>query len=200
MSRMWLLLLGAIATMTFALVVLVVVPNAMLETVPRPPQLRPYTPAQAEGRAVYVSLGCVYCHSQQVRDPTITTDADRGWGRPSVPSDYVHDFPHLLGTMRTGPDLLNVGARLPDRQWHLLHLYQPRLVVPWSIMPSFPFLFEWRPEAEARGEVVTLPPGARRAGQVLVAKPEARRLVDYLVSLDRTYPPALPEASPETTR
>ncbi len=197
MSRMWLLLLGATATMTFALVVLVVVPNAMLESIPAPPELRAYSQAEAEGRALYVSLGCIYCHTQQVRDPNFTTDADRGWGRPSVPSDYVYDFPHQLGTMRTGPDLINVGARLPDRQWHLLHLYQPRIVAPWSLMPSFPFLFGWKPAGEAQGEIVRLPPGSGREGQVLIASPEAQHLVDYLLSLNRTYPPSLPEAGQE---
>jgi cytochrome c oxidase cbb3-type subunit II len=123
-----------------------------------------------------------------VCDPVFTADVARGWGRPSVPEDYLYDTPHLLGTMRTGPDLLNVGVRLPDRQWHLLHLYDPRLVVDWSIMPSFAFLFTWKERPGQRDEVVNLPPGAPRQGGVLVARREARTLVDYLLSLDRSYP------------
>lgn len=189
MTRMWLLLLGATATMTFALITLVLVPRSLFASfVEAPAGLAPYTTSQAEGRRVYASLGCVYCHTQQVRDPVFTADVRRGWGRPSIPADYIYDEPHLLGTMRTGPDLLNVGTRLPDRSWHLLHLYDPRLVVDWSIMPSFPFLFEWKPAAGADDEIVKLPVSAARSGSVLVAKPEARALVDYLVALDRSYP------------
>lgn len=55
--------------------------------------------------------GCVYCHSQQPRDAKLAPDASRGWGRASTPGDYAYDYPHLLGTMRTGPDLFNIGVR-----------------------------------------------------------------------------------------
>ncbi len=65
------------------------------------------------GREVYIANGCLYCHSQQVRDNIWSTDEARGWGRPSVSGDYYYDNPHLLGTMRTGPDLINVGVRQP---------------------------------------------------------------------------------------
>lgn len=192
MTRTWLLLLGALATVTFAVLILVVIPSLMLVDVPRPPQLADYTPEQARGRAVYIANGCIYCHSQQVRDPAYTTDVDRGWGsRASVPADFVYDRPHLVGTTRTGPDLLNVGQRLPDANWHLIHLYQPRSVVPWSIMPSFPFLFD----VQNAGAV---PPGARVVpvrgpkapprGRVVVASADAVALVDYLLSLKRDYP------------
>lgn len=189
MTRIWLLLLGATATMTFALVVLVILPRSLLSHVAPSPGLTPYTTTQWEGRRVYTSLGCIYCHTQQVRDAVFTADERRGWGRPSVPADYVYDEPHLIGTMRTGPDLLNVGARLPDRGWHLLHLYDPRLVMDWSIMPSFPFLFEWKAEAGPDDEIVALPASSARPNQVLVARREARDLVDYLVSLARTARP-----------
>ena len=133
MTRMWLLLLGATATMTFALITLVLVPRSLLAKVDPPAGLAPYTASQEHGRRVYASLGCLYCHSQQVRDAAFTPDAKRGWGRPSVPEDYYYDEPHLLGTMRTGPDLFNVGVRLPDRGWHMLHLYQPRAVVDYLV-------------------------------------------------------------------
>jgi len=192
MTRAWLLMLGALAAVGFATLILVVVPALMLVDVPRPPQLRPYTLQQARGRAVYIANGCIYCHSQQVRDPAFTTDVDRGWGsRASVPADFVYDRPHLVGTMRTGPDLLNVGQRLPDANWQLIHLYQPRSVVPWSIMPSFPFLFEVRDSS-------ALPRGARMVnvtgrhapprGKVVVASADAVALVEYLLSLERDYP------------
>ena len=102
-----------------------------------PPEgLKPYSSAELRGRQVYISNGCVYCHSQQPRDRNLGPDAERGWGRASVPGDYFYDKPHLLGSMRTGPDLFNIGARQPSKDWHLGHLYQPRAFVPGSIMPS----------------------------------------------------------------
>ncbi|HEY9517410.1 MAG TPA: cbb3-type cytochrome c oxidase subunit II, partial [Gemmatimonadaceae bacterium] len=142
MTRAWLLLLGALATVGFAATVLVIIPRVMLVRLTPPRELRPYSAVELRGRTVYIANGCVYCHSQQVRDPDFTTDVERGWGsRATVPADYVYDRPHLLGTMRTGPDLSNVGLRLPDTSWQLIHLYNPRTVAPWSIMPAFPFLF-----------------------------------------------------------
>ena len=191
MTRVWLLLVGAFAALSFAIILLVLVPRAMLMRVEAPRELEPYTASQLQGRQVYIANGCVYCHSQQVRDPAFTSDVDRGWGsRATVPADYVYDQPHLLGTSRTGPDLINVGQRLPDRNWQLIHLYDPRAVVAWSIMPRFPFLFEEKaPGAVQPGDRVVVIPGPRAPkGRVVVAKPEAIALVDYLLSLKRSYP------------
>lgn len=191
MTRTWLLLLGVVATVGFATIVLVGIPRVLLREIQAAPGLEPYTEAEQRGRAVYVENGCVYCHSQQVRDPAFTTDSARGWGeRATVPGDYVFDEPHLLGTMRTGPDLVNVGARLPDRSWHLIHLYAPRSVVPWSIMPGFPYLFEEKdPEAVAESDVVVPVAGAYAPeGRTVVARDEALDLVAYLLSLRREEP------------
>lgn len=193
MTRVWLLALGAFAIMASAICLLVIVPHAMLSTVKAPPQLKPYTARQLEGRGVYIANGCLYCHSQQVRDPAFTTDVDRGWGsRASVPADYVYDRPHLMGTMRTGPDLFNVGLRLPSEDWQLIHLYDPRSLNTWSIMPGFPYLFEEKRPNEVRpGDRVVNIPGPRAPkGLVVVAKPEAIALVDYLISLKHDYPVA----------
>lgn len=200
MTRALILLLGALATVIFALIILIILPGALLSDLEAPPGLEPYTAEELLGRQVYIENGCVYCHTQQVRDPSFTTDVARGWGsRPSVPADYVFDKPHLLGTMRTGPDLINVGIRLPDPQWHLLHLYQPRALVPWSIMPPYPFLFEHK-AAAGPGDIVLNIPGqyAPKSG-VVVATDEAKALVAYLLTLKRDYPvgaqaPALPAA------
>lgn len=191
MTRISLLALGAFAIMAGAICLLVLVPQAMLSDVQAPPQLQPYTPQQLAGRHVYIQNGCLYCHSQQVRDPAFTTDVDRGWGaRATVPADYVYDKPHLLGTMRTGPDLINVGQRLPDPDWQLIHLYDPRALVEWSIMPGFPYLFEEKDSSAVRPDdrVVTIPGPRAPKGKVVVAKPEAIALVDYLLSLKRQYP------------
>jgi cytochrome c oxidase cbb3-type subunit II len=180
---------GALAIVTFSIVALVVMPYVLTEQKEIPAKPAPYTASQAAGRAVYIANGCIYCHSQQPRDPSIAPDQQRGWGRPSVPADYVHDQPHLLGTMRTGPDLFNIAVRQPSKDWHLGHLYQPRAYIAQSIMPSYPFLFEERTGDPAPGEVVVaLPPGAAKAGVRIVAKPDAIALVDYLLSLDHTYP------------
>ena len=191
MTRISLIALGAFAIMASAICLLVIVPQALLYDSAPPSQLRPYTERQLAGRAVYIANGCMYCHSQQVRDPAFTTDVDRGWGvRATVPGDYAYDRPHLLGTMRTGPDLINVGQRLPDPDWHLIHLYDPRSVVDWSLMPAFPYLFEEKAPNEVRpaDRVVRIPGPRSPRGVVVVAKPEAMALVDYLISLNRQYP------------
>lgn len=191
MTRIALIALGAFAIMASAICLLVLVPDTMLRDVQASPHLQPYTEQQLVGRRVYIENGCLYCHSQQVRDPAFTTDVDRGWGsRATVPEDYVYDRPHLLGTMRTGPDLINVGQRLPDPQWHLIHLYDPRALVPWSIMPSYRYLFEEKAAGSVQaGDHVVRIPGARAPKDVVVvAKREAIALADYLVSLNRQYP------------
>ncbi len=179
---------GAVAVLLFATVMLIGLPYAQLSSLEPESQLDPYTELEAKGREQYVSLGCVYCHSQQPRDPAQSpADQARGWGRPSTPGDYAYDYPHQLGTMRTGPDLFNIGARQPSQGWHLTHLYQPRSVMPDSIMPSYPFLFELKTEPEPNDVVVDLPPDYAPAGQVVVARPEALALTAYLLALDHTY-------------
>jgi len=188
MNRSLPLVILAMAILAFATVMLVVAPKVQIGREPAAAGLKPYTPEQLRGRALYSSLGCVYCHSQQPRAPYQAPDAERGWGRASIAADYAYDSPHLMGTMRTGPDLLNVGARLPSASWQLTHLYQPRAVSAWSIMPAYPFLFEVKDRPSPGDRVVWLPKNRRIPGKVVVAKPEARNLVAYLLSLDRTYP------------
>jgi len=46
--------------------------------------------------------------------------------------------------MRTGPDLRNIGARQPSPDWHYLHLFDPQITSPGSIMAPFGFLYEYR--------------------------------------------------------
>lgn len=130
----------------------------------------------------------MYCHSQQPRDPSQAPDGSRGWGRPSTPGDYAYDYPHQLGTMRTGPDLLNIGVRQPSDDWHLTHLYQPRALVDWSIMPAYPYFFENKEYDNGVDVVLKLPDKYKPAKGVIVAKQEALDLVAYLKSLKRNYP------------
>jgi cbb3-type cytochrome oxidase cytochrome c subunit len=66
------------------------------------------------GRKIYAANGCVYCHSQQVRADYAASDIDRKWGtRRSAPRDYLFERPVMLGKMRLGPDLSNIGKRAP---------------------------------------------------------------------------------------
>jgi cytochrome c oxidase cbb3-type subunit 2 len=179
---------GAMVSLAVATAALVVLPYMEVRDITPPEGLKPYTSAQLRGREVYIANGCVYCHTQQPRDRNLGPDHERGWGRASVPGDYVYDKPHLLGSMRTGPDLFNIGARQPSKDWHLGHLYQPRAYVPGSIMPAYPYLFETKAAAEPGDEVVKLPPGHGPSQGVVVARPEALDLVKYLQGLDHTYP------------
>lgn len=189
MTRALGIIAGTALILLYATMLLLIMPAIQLRTGENPPDaLKPWTESQLRGRDHYISLGCVYCHSQQPRDPSQAPDSLRGWGRPSVPSDYSYDTVHLLGTMRTGPDLFNIGARQPSVDWHLTHLYQPRAVSPGSTMPAYPFLFEETDFVPEGGITVKLPPEYRSREGNVVPRVEAMELVDYLLSLDRTYP------------
>src|SRR5213082_814920 len=75
---------------------------------------RPQSGMFVRGEHVYAANGCVYCHTQQVRADYVADDIERKWGnRRSAPRDYIFERPVLLGKMRMGPDLANVGARAP---------------------------------------------------------------------------------------
>ncbi len=191
------LITGAMCTFAIAVAALVVLPYLNVRDLPAPEGLHPYTAAEARGRRTYIANGCFYCHTQQPRDASFAPDETRGWGRASVPADYVYDRPHLLGSMRTGPDLFNIGVRQPSQDWHLGHLFQPRAYVPGSIMPSYPFFFDLKDAAEPGDVTVQLPPAFQPAGKVVVATPEVLDLVRYLLSLKRNYPVLPPEPSPE---
>ncbi len=166
--------------------------------------LYPQKPAglAVRGRLVYQDLGCLYCHSQQVRRPGFGGDTERGWGdRQSVARDYLYESRVFLGTMRTGPDLRNIGARQPSAHWHYLHLYDPQLTSPGSIMAPFGFLFAYRPVVGERSpHALSLPAdyarkhGLDRPGFELVPTPRAEALVAYLLSLKDTF--LFPEARP----
>jgi len=118
-------------------------------------------------------------------------DISRGWGlRQTVAEDFLYDYPVQLGSLRAGPDLANVGMRLPDANWQLVHLYAPQCVVTNSAMPPFRYLFEVRkivgassPDALQFPKGFTLP-----AGCEVVPTPEAKQLAAYLLSLRANVP------------
>ncbi|MGS1012983.1 cbb3-type cytochrome c oxidase subunit II [Rhodanobacter sp. UC4450_H17] len=188
MNKVLPIALLSLALLVFATVLLLVLPAVQIRSKPPTPGLRDYTATELRGRAVYVREGCVYCHSQQPRSPDQAPDVERGWGRASVASDYMFDKPHLLGTMRTGPDLLNIGARMPSAAWQLTHLYQPRSISPWSIMPAYRYLFKVKSRLAPGDVAVWVPKAYRPREGTVVATRDAQDLVAYLLSLDRTYP------------
>jgi cytochrome c oxidase cbb3-type subunit II len=147
-----------------------------------------------QGRDLYRSYGCLYCHSQQVRPEDFGTDIQRGWGRRrSVARDYLRDKPVMLGTMRTGPDLTNIGVRQPSASWHMVHLYQPDITSKGSVMAPYPFLFEKRklgrlPSPDALPLSGIYSPGP---DYEIVPRPEAKALVAYLLSLKSGNTPLL---------
>ena len=152
------------------------------------------------GKQVYIEQGCMYCHSQQVRPKGFGADFERGWGeRQAVARDYILQDRVLLGTMRTGPDLMNVGDRgisQDDGSWHHLHLYNPQITSPGSTMPPFAFLYEKQPiQGAGSPNALAFEPGSEDApeeGYEIVPSDRAIALVAYLKSLTFRYD--LPEA------
>ena len=100
--------------------------------------LKPYTALQLAGRDIYQREGCYNCHSQMIRPFRAET---LRYGPYSVAGEFVYDHPFQWGSKRTGPDLARVGGKYPD-SWHFNHMYDPTSMVPGSIMPSYPFMFE----------------------------------------------------------
>jgi cytochrome c oxidase cbb3-type subunit 2 len=151
----------------------------------------------ARGQLVYRDLGCVACHTQQVRRPGFGSDQERGWGdRQSVARDYIYQpFPQI-GYARIGPDLANLGDRkpsAPDAEDLLNLLYSGS-----SGMPSYRFLFEKRQigaGAQPSNAALKLTGALKPAdGWEIVPKPRAEVLAAYLANLKNTY--TYPEAAP----
>jgi cytochrome c oxidase cbb3-type subunit II len=196
MNRAALIYLGVLLTVVASFVGLVSLPDRQLRSLSPVDDgqgvVRPERPEGAvlAGRREYIGLGCIYCHSQQVRPPGFGADIERGWGeRRTVARDHLWDVPPLLGTMRTGPDLANIGVRQPSEGWQLLHLYDPRLTSPRSTMPAFPYLFERRKiEIQRPADALSFPDGEPFPGSAVLPGERARTLVAYLRSLDHSFP------------
>jgi cytochrome c oxidase cbb3-type subunit II len=121
----------------------------------------------------------------------VGVDIARGWGlRRSVAADFLYDSPVQLGSLRAGPDLANVGARLPDFNWQFVHLYAPSAIAKNSAMPPFRYLFELRKIGDTPSpDALQFPQGfAPPAGCEVVPTPEARQLAAYLLSLKADAP------------
>lgn len=89
------------------------------------------------GREVYISEGCIHCHSQYIRPHSNDVLM---WGPGSSTSEIRIQNPPLIGNRRQGPDLSRVGARR-SALWLKAHFYSPAEVSGASIMPAYGFLF-----------------------------------------------------------
>jgi len=140
------------------------------------------------GKRIYEANGCVQCHTQQVRRKDFGNDAAREVGqRPSVARDYIFDSPALLGRMRIGPDLSDVGSRIDETSLHK-HIFRPHLT---SAMPAYPHFYKTR---KIRGDqsAQALPfevgeYGAPEEGYEVIPKASAKDLVSYLSSLRQDH-------------
>ena len=95
------------------------------------------------GRQVYIGEGCWHCHSQFVRP--VSNESQR-YGPVSETWEYQNELqrPVMFGTRRVGPDLSREGGR-HGNDWHAVHFFQPKLLVPESPMPAHPWLFDGDP-------------------------------------------------------
>jgi len=145
------------------------------------------TPSEFRGLNTYVSEGCLYCHTQQVRPLQL----DKTFGRPSSPFDYsyltpldeIRMTPAVLGSERTGPDLSNIGNRQPSEIWQHIHLYSPCAVVKSSIMQSYPWLYEIKENPDSNDLVIPIPDEYAPENGKVVATQKAKDLVAYLLFL-----------------
>ncbi len=126
--------LGSLLILAAVTFVVVYVPYASRNETPSD-IFRSRSAMEVEGRTLYIANGCVYCHSQSIRN----IDWGMGAERIAQSGDYVLDRPILLGSQRTGPDLSQEGGEHPD-DWHMAHFTNPRFTRPNSIMPRFAFL------------------------------------------------------------
>ncbi|MGL5020370.1 MAG: cbb3-type cytochrome c oxidase subunit II, partial [Luteolibacter sp.] len=94
--------------------------------------------AVERGRKVYLSEGCIHCHSQYVRPGSLD---EENWGPVRDVKEVLAGQPVLIGNRRQGPDLTNVGARRSEK-WLKLHFIDPQAFAPGSSMPSYAHLFE----------------------------------------------------------
>jgi len=103
----------------------------------RPHQTLTSETAVERGRMVYISEGCIHCHSQYVRPNS--RDALM-WGPAASMEELRRQHPPLIGNRRQGPDLSQVGARRSPL-WLKAHFFNPPEVSGASIMPAYGFLF-----------------------------------------------------------
>jgi cytochrome c oxidase cbb3-type subunit 2 len=101
------------------------------------------------GKANYIAEACWHCHSQFVRP---VSKEDLRFGPVSTSAEYQNmmNLPHLFGTRRVGPDLIREAGK-HSNDWHVAHLYDPRSVAPYSVMPAYPWFFDAQKRPNERG-------------------------------------------------
>ena len=104
------------------------------------------------GRQVYISEGCIACHSQYVRPHSADTLM---WGPAETLAALNREHPPLIGDRRQGPDLSQVGSRRSPL-WLRAHLYQPAALSYHSFMPSYARLFRDRRGEDVLAYLVSL--------------------------------------------
>jgi cytochrome c oxidase cbb3-type subunit I/II len=193
---------------------------AIKGNIPTIEAVRPYSPLELEGRDVYISEGCVNCHSQMVRP---FREETLRYGEYSKPGEYVYDHPFLWGSRRIGPDLQRVGGKYPD-SWHYDHMMDPQSMSPGSLMPTYTHLFEQplnfggidakvqifsgtfgapynkydleHVEVMARGQAATIAEGLMAEGRPDIRDKKIVALIAYLQRLGTDIRAQAPEATP----
>jgi len=131
-----LLLIGILVTVAIGGIVEIAPLYWLHSTIEKVQGMRPYTPLELAGRDIYVREGCYVCHSQMIR--SLRDEVER-YGHYSLAAESMYDHPFQWGSKRTGPDLARVGGKYSD-EWHVVHMQNPRAIVPESIMPGYPYL------------------------------------------------------------
>lgn len=136
----WPLVFTVLTTIAILIGGLVEIVPLMLadEAAERIETVEPFTPLELAGRDIYISEGCVGCHSQAVRP--FRHELER-YGPYQRAGETVYERPFLWGSKRTGPDLSRVGGKYPHL-WHVRHMEDPRSTSPGSIMPPYPWMLE----------------------------------------------------------
>ena len=133
---------GSLLILIAVVLVVVILPYADTNKTIPSDLFRTRTKMEEKGRSIYISNGCVYCHTQSIR----AVDWGLGAERIAEAGDYHKDLPILLGSQRTGPDLSQEGGEHPN-DWYVAHFVNPRYTRPLSIMPPFAFLEQNEMEA-----------------------------------------------------
>ena len=97
--------------------------------------MRPYSPLELAGRDIYLREGCYNCHSQMIR--SIRDEVER-YGHYSLAAESMYDHPFQWGSKRKGQTSRASAASTPIAGTSIT--WDPRSVVPASIMPGYPYL------------------------------------------------------------
>ncbi|MDT8902382.1 cbb3-type cytochrome c oxidase subunit I [Anaeroselena agilis] len=134
-----------LATFSFAVVTTYAIPAIGAKELKPGPQSVQYTALQARGRAIYIREGCLWCHSQMVRNAEaneITVFRRGDIGNFTSPEVYYYQNPVLFEQHRRGPDLSHAWARWPSEFWQKEHLKDPSRFNPGTWMVPFSYLPE----------------------------------------------------------